>query len=365
MYRNRILFPLALVIFILLACTNNQASKISEWYVPDAEFPLAEPGPYFIGYQEYTIVDQSRNGREIEIAIWYPAKEETDALSMRDAPAYKGEVPYPLILTGYATGSELIEEHLATHGFVMLEVGFPDEYANWDIGILDHSRDMLFALDQVTSNPPEGLEDVIDTDTVGVTGYSWEALYSLMVGGARVDPDFYSTQCASAEPGDPLPATWWIDYVCNITEDWNAFADKAGPTITDSNDGLWQPLTDDRIQAVMPMGPEGAWLFGERGLAAVDRPTLILAGTADDLTPYDLEAATIYQNLGTPEKSMISFIDQTHFMVEEPEQVERMNHFITAFFGYHLQDREEFAEYFSADYVAQYDDLAWGVYEGE
>ena len=62
---------------------------------------------------------------------------------------------------------------------------------------------------------------------------------------------------------------------------------------------------------------------------------------------------------------MISFIDQTHFMVEKPEQVERMNHFITAFFGYYLQGREEFVEYFSEDYVDLHGDLAWGVYEGE
>ena len=42
-----------------------------------------------------------------------------------------------------------------------------------------------------------------------------------------------------------------------------------------------------------------------------------------------------------------------------------MNHFLTAFFGYYLQEWEDFAEYFSEDYVAQYDDLAWGVYEDE
>jgi len=365
MIRIKLLLTIGVMLFILTACSNSAASKISEWEVPDTAFPLAEPGPYYVGYQEYTVVDESRSGREIELAIWYPAKEQTDALSMHDAPVYKREVPYPMILTDGATGSELIEEHLATHGFAMVEVRSPDEYAKWDFGVIDHPRDMLFALDQIATNPPEGLAGAMDTDHVGVTGYSWGALYSLAVSGARVDPDFYQAQCADAEPDDPLPESWWIDYICNLTGQWDAFVDNAGPELTTSTDGLWQPLTDERIRAVMPMAPEGAWLFGERGLAAVDRPTLIIGATADDNNYYDFEAVYTYEHLGTPDRYLVSFVDQSHFMAEKPEQVKRMNHFLTAFFGYYLQGREDFAEYFSEDYVAQFDDLAWGVYEGE
>ena len=42
--------------------------------------------------------------------------------------------------------------------------------------------------------------------------------------------------------------------------------------------------------------------------------------------------------------------------------VARMAHFAVAFFGYHLQEREDLAWYFSEEFVAQHDDLAWGVY---
>ena len=34
---------------------------------------------------------------------------------------------------------------------------------------------------------------------------------------------------------------------------------------------------------------------------------------------------------------------------------------VVAFFGYHLQGRDDYAEYFSEEFVAQHDDLAWGV----
>lgn len=111
------------------------------------------------------------------------------------------------------------------------------------------------------------------------------------------------------------------------------------------------------------MGPEGSWLFGERGLTAVDRPTMIIAGTADDLNYYDLEAVYIFNHLEADDRYMVSFIDKSHFMVEVPETVRQINHFATVFFDYYLQGREDYAAYFSEEFVAQYEDLAWGVYK--
>jgi predicted dienelactone hydrolase len=229
MMKTKCFTMIGIIILVTFGCSNTKASKISEWEIPNTEFPLAEPGPHYVGVQEYSIIDESRDGREIELVIWYPSSDETDALSMWGAPAYERDGPYPLILTGDATGGELFKEHLATYGFIMVEVQFPDSYASWDIGILDHSRDLLFALDQITSNPPNGLEGIIDTDNVGVTGYSIEGLYTLFISGAQVDSDFYQAQCADAEPGDPIPEARWIDYNCNLSEKWDAFVGKAGP----------------------------------------------------------------------------------------------------------------------------------------
>ena len=352
------LVTIGFVVFMLSACSGGSASKISEWEVPDSEFPLSEAGPYYFGRREMTIVDESRDGREIELVIWYPAAEETDALSMKDAPANKDEAPYPLILAG----DGLFDEHLATHGFVMVEVRYPDAYANWDRWLIDHPRDILFALDQLADSPPDGLEGLIDTDHAGFAGISSEGYDALAISGARIDPESYLARCASAEPGDPAPEAWWIDYICNISEEWDDLTNLAGPSLTSSADGLWQPLTDPRIQAVMPIVPEGAWLFGESGLAAADRPTMILAGTEDEANYYDLEAAYIFEHLGTADKYMISFVDQTHFLGHKPEQELRMRHFVTAFFGYYLHGREDFDEFFSEDFVEQYNDLAWGIY---
>jgi predicted dienelactone hydrolase len=146
-----------------------------------------------------------------------------------------------------------------------------------------------------------------------------------------------------------------------MTGGWDQFVAYAGQVGVRSSSSLWQPITDARIRAVVPMAPEGAWLFGDRGLEAVNRPMMIIGGTADVINFYDLEAAYIFNHLGTPDRVMISFVGQDHMMIWDPQQKDRMAHFAVAFLGYHLQGRAEYARYFSEEFLSQYPDLAWGV----
>jgi hypothetical protein len=88
----------------------------------------------------------------------------------------------------------------------------------------------------------------------------------------------------------------------------------------------------------------------------------MIVATEDELYP---ENTLIFQHLGTPDKTLISFVGPDHMMIYEADMVARMAHFAAAFFGYHLQGREDLAPYFSEEFVAGHDDLAWGVYENE
>ena len=350
--------------------TTEQTVGVEATQTP-APFPLSEPGPYHAGNRAYTLVDESRNGREIGLTIEYPALKQTDAnghLIWRDAAPDMSGAPYPLILTGPHSGDLLFPTHLVSHGFVLAIVRFPDlDYGdNWDFGVIDHPRDMLFALDQIASNPPEGLEGIIDTDHAGVAGYSWDGFFSLALSGVRIDPDYYLAYCEQAPATEPaFPAWWYLEYTCTLAQKWDEFAAHVGDELAVSDDGLWQPVTDERIRAVMPMAPDGAWLYGERGLAMVDRPVFIIAATEDELVPYQIEPVYIFDHLGTPEKFLVSFIGKDHMMVSDSEPAKRMNHFAVAFFSYYLQGRDDYAKYFSEDFVAQFEDLAWGVYEGK
>jgi predicted dienelactone hydrolase len=334
-------------------------------------FPLSQPGPYFAGNRVYTLVDQSRNGREIQITLWYPALETVDSLGrtiMRDAAPDTSAAPYPLVITGPNSGDMLFQSHLASHGFVMAIVRFPDfRYTDdWNFYVIDNPQDILYALDQISTSPPPGLEGVVDTDRTGVAGYSSDGLFSLALSGVRIDPQAYLSYCQQGPVIEPAyGAEWYYEYTCSLAQQWQEFTSYVGDDITASDDGLWQPVTDPRILAVMPMAPDGGWLYGERGMATTDRPLLMIAGTQDDLIPYQSVTVDIYTHLGTPDKSLISMIGKTHMGVLDSDGINKIRHFATAFFGYHLQGRQEYLEFISQDFVSQFSDLAWGIYEGD
>jgi predicted dienelactone hydrolase len=225
--------------------------------------------------------------------------------------------------------------------------------------MIDQPRDILFALNQVDAQPPQGLEGMIDANRAGTTGYSFDGYNALAMSGARIDPAYYRAQCPTPDVTTEAILGGMSAFGCDPARAWDKFVANVGPSVTDSTDGLWQPLTDQRIRAVMPMAGEGWWLFGDRGLAAADRPVLIIVATDDEL--YQ-ENALIFEHLGATDKSLISFIGQDHMMIYDTEMVARMAHFAVAFFGYHLQGRADLAQYFSEAFVARQADLAWGVY---
>jgi len=331
-------------------------------------FPFSERGPYWTGNRVYTFIDESRDGRRIEVQIYYPALKEANEQGgtiTRNATADMSGAPYPLILTDNTSGNVIFRSHLASYGFVMALVNSPDSYAKVDFQVMDHPLDFLFALDQIGLDSLEGLEGVIDANNTGVSGFSGGGWMSMALSGVRIDPEYYLSFCENAPTMEPKLSAWYIDFYCNLARKWEAFALRVAPEIKDSEDGLWQPVTDERIRAIMPMAPDGAILYGDQGLAAMDLPTLIIAPVDDQYTPYDFETVFIYEQLGSSEKSIISFIGKDHDMPYMSEPANRMKHFAVAFFGYYLQGHKDYAYYFSEDFVSQVDDLAWGIYTDE
>jgi len=325
--------------------------------------PLSQTGPYFVGKRMYTLEDE---GQKLEITVWYPAiKPEgyPGSVASKAAPDTSG-APYPLLLSSTTIGN-YFSPHLASHGFVATGVNGQRPSDAWGAWLVDYPRETVFMLNQISKTKLEGLEGMIDAEHAGALGYSFDGYNTLALGGARVDPEFYRAQCAQAAQREPPLEEWYIKYYCAAAEDWEAFVAAAGDIATNDTDGLWQPMTDPRIRAVMPMAPEGAMLFGEKGLAEVDRPMLLIGATEDKgfmSCPYDLEAVYIYNHVKAQDRAMISFIGQRHLMIWDQEPKARMRHFATAFFGYHLQGRAEYADYFSPEFVSQYSDLAWGAY---
>jgi predicted dienelactone hydrolase len=329
-----------------------------------APYALAETGPYHVGTRSIKLVDDSRGGRPVSVTVWYPAMkpaEPTSTSPTRDADPDPEGAPYPLLLSSTKVAT-IFAPYLVSHGFAWASVDGIDTYFAFYEGAIDQPLDILFALDQVAANPPEGLEGMIDADRAGAIGYSFDGFNSLAMSGARIDPEYYLSQCPTPDPTTEAVLGELSAFGCGPAGKWDEFTAHVDASITATDDGLWQPLTDPRIRAVMPMACEGWWLFGERGLAAVDRPVLMLDATNDELYK---ENSLIYDHLGTPDKALISFVGQDHMMIYDAEMVARMAHFAVAFFGYHLQGRQDLARYFAENFVAKHDDLAWGVYPGE
>jgi predicted dienelactone hydrolase len=326
--------------------------------------PFSEPGPYDVGQRKFNFTDPARDDREVPITLWYPAKRPFGSEGgkiIRDAKPDLKEAPYPLILSSTKVAG-IFAPYLVSHGFTWVSVDGIDSYMAFYQGAIDQPLDILFALDQMGDNPPEGLEGLIDANNAGTIGYSFDGFNSLAMSGARIDPEYYLAQCPTPDAITEAILGGLSAFSCAPAGKWDEFTAHVGESITVSEDGLWQPLTDPRIRAVMPMAGEGWWLFGEKGLAAVNRPTLIIVSTEDELYP---ENVLIFEHLGTADKTLISFIGQNHMMIYDEEMVARMAHFVTAFFGYHLQGRQDLAQYFSEEFVSQYDDLAWGEYTEE
>lgn len=328
-------------------------------------YPLSQPGPYRVGVREFLGQDASRQGRVVGVRVWYPAvwpEGETWLRSLPKAEPDRSGAPYPLILSSAKTGA-ILAPYVVSHGFVWAGVTRIDTYAVYNVEMIDQPLDIVFALDQVASSPPPELAGMIDAEWAGATGYSFDGYNALALSGARIDPEFYRAQCASADAtAEAILSLFPSRYQCALASDWDGFASHAGEAITTSDDGLWQAMTDARIKAVMPLAAEGWLLFGDTGLAAVDRPTLLIVGTNDELYR---ENALILEKFGTRDKGLISFVGAEHMMIYNPEVVARMAHFAVAYFGYHLKGREDLAVFFSEESVEEHEELAWGMYQGE
>ncbi len=329
--------------------------------------PLSKPGEYFTGRRGYSFVDTERKSRKINITVWYPAIRPDNPIGnfpLKDAEPDLSGAPYPLIICSTKIGN-IFAPHMASYGFVVAGVNDQDSYFSYGEQLVDYPKDQLFMLNQIGAGMLNEMNGIVDAGNTGAMGYSFDGYNALALSGARVDPVYYLEKCKKAGTIQPPLPEWWIKYICALKDSWDEFSAYAGTDITTSENGLWQPMTDPRIKAVMPMAPEGAWLFGDRGLSGVDRPVLMIGAQLDEINYYYLETAFIFEHLGVKDKTLITFMDEGHMMIGDTNPVEYMKHFAIAFFGFHLQGREDYKNYISEAFIKQFPKFFWGVYPAE
>lgn len=360
--------PLTLTIFPATPTTSLEFKPMPTKTADNLEltaYPLSAKGPFHIGKQKMSTVDVDRGERKVDITIWYPAEKPpgaTGIVASANAMPDTSSAPYPLILSSTTMARDLAM-YLVSYGFVWASVDNINTYSKMNTETINQPLDLLFTLNQIVANPPPSMLGMIDSEHVGVIGYSFDGYNTYALSGARIDPTYYLAQCPQPDAiTEPFVSNKNMSsFTCDPTPSWDELVDSAGEKIIQSDDGLWQPMSDDRIRAVMPMSGEGWWLFGVKGLAAVNRPVLILSGTQDTLYAENVH---IFEQIGTSEKILISFIGIGHIgMIDQEKYIARMAHFATAFFGYHLQGNQNYTRFFSEDFVNEHEDLFWGVYE--
>jgi predicted dienelactone hydrolase len=251
--------------------------------VAPAPVDLAAPGPFAVGQRTVTIPGDPARGRPLTVDLWYPAPTGTAGdpaeyvllpgvgiTSERALAAVEAAPgPFPLVVYSHGSGglryiAATSAEHLASWGFV---VASPDHTGNTAV-------DLIFGggatMEQIAELRPLDARQVID----GVLALS-------------------------ATAGDPLTGrvdASRIGIFGHSAGGYTAIVTATGATLPG---GTVVPA-DPRVKAVAALAPASGRIPAA-DLARLTQPYLLIAGTADDVTPIDPNVTAVWDaGPGTP-----------------------------------------------------------------
>lgn len=292
----------------------------------DPELSHATPGPYPVGVRRF-----GPDEAPVAMTAWYPATEPAEpGHAMRysysltvlgaqtatalatypgtarlGAPADLTRGPYPLVVLspGFAVTPDSyawLAEHLASHGLVVVAPRHEET--------LDPSTLWRAAIDRpevvaqtrayvgTAAAPGGGLAGLVDPGTVAVLGHSYGGYTALAAGGARLDPDAFTTGCATARADDDP-----IVFLCDALQ----------PRLDDVAAG--RTTEPEPVDAIVSLAGDAA-MFGEPGLASVTAPLLVIGGTADHDSPYEWTTRLAYEGAASARKVEVSLRGAGHFV---------------------------------------------------
>ena len=231
---------------------------------------LREPGPLTWARQSLDLKDTSRQ-RSIPTDIYWPS--------------YTGQAPIVIISHGVGGDRQsftYLAEHLASYGFVVivpehlgsnaktvkdffqgLTEPLPQEAIDrpWDVTFI------LNTLEHFTQISP-AWESRLDLNQVGVVGHSFGGYTALALGGATLNFEELSKECAKPEPeNSSLNVSLLLQ--CNTY--------RLPPQT--------YILRDPRVKAVIAINPFTSHVFGKEGLQQLQVPSLMIASGDDLIVP--------------------------------------------------------------------------------
>ncbi len=354
---------LAYVVDTIVLATNEFTRIISELSAAEAKqstvnfanLPdLRQPGEYGVQPKKvWVLTDQSRE-RTFYVDVYLPQKWRP------------GQTPVVIASHGLASRPEdyaSFAEHLASYGYVVAMPQHPGsdylqarallEGFSRQVFLLnefiDRPKDMSFVIDELERRNQSEFGGRLNLKSVGVAGHSFGGYAALALAGARIDYDFLEAECNRL-------------YYPNTSLLLQCRALKLPRKDYD--------FRDERVGAVLAVNPVNSSIFGKSGLAQIQIPVFIGAGTYDPATPAIFEQVRSFPWFTTPERYLFLIEGQAHvdfsqldagvtstinsiddLTLPSPYLIREYAHAMeTAFFGTYIAQEQKYRTYLQAAY---------------
>ena len=260
----------------------------------------------------------NRYSRPLVLEIWHPAKENAQGSRLldtymrdaktpiqlkgkarRDAKPLDSVTPFPLVIISHGyPGNRFLLAHLADNlaskGFVVASIDHTDStyrtLSSFSSTLINRSLDQeatLNFLAEQASEPSSFLYKLADTNNVAIIGYSMGGYGALITAGASVNEALLDSQLAP--PHNLL-------------------------SMHTQSDKQHQSRPDSRIKTIIAFAPWGKnyEMWTPQSLSKVSMPTLLIAGSVDDVSGYENGVRAIWEQMSNAPAALLTFENANH-----------------------------------------------------
>jgi predicted dienelactone hydrolase len=318
------------VIIIAATAPASRAENRIDGQSPDAP-ELAAYGDLPVGVRRLELVNENeidilaidpagekpaelpRYDRPLTVEMWYPAADgatgdtSLDAFirdgttevtlegrAMRDAAPAATAEPFPLVVLshGYPGNRFLMShlgENLASKGYVVASIDHTDStyrtQAAFGSTLVNRPLDQIFVVDEmarISRDQTSDLAGLIDAGNTGLIGYSMGGYGALIAAGGGVTET-------------------------SVGYSWGAPHGTLG--IHQQGSATHEALPDPRIKTAVAIGPWGmnTGFWDAEGLAGIEIPMLLIAGSDDAVSLYEEGARAIWEGATGVERALLTF----------------------------------------------------------
>ncbi len=220
----------------------------------------------------------------------------------------------PTVIISHGLGSDrtsysYLGQHLASHGFLVINVEHPGSNAEQINALLvgqsadvvpneefvDRPRQISQLLNYLEREATQ-YGSLINFARVGVVGQSFGGYTALALAGAGIDFEVLEANCP--------PSSQSLNVSLLLQCQAEQLAQPEKTTLS---------LQDGRVRAAIAINPITSVLFGEESMGQVTTPTMIMSSGADTVAPALQEQLVPFTWLTQPERYLVLMRQGTHF----------------------------------------------------